>query len=129
MKTATANSFVATSILCTCIAGILYCFLGNILSWFPLKTGTINYTVFASKIWFVSSPFIGLEIVIFSYFKELDYYSSPIKVVLLKLLVYLILCFILYFNRDVNCLVYAKPLCDIIFLPMLTRICFDLTLK
>ncbi len=129
LKIVISNSFVTSSIISIFIAIILYGFLKNILSIFNLKTGLINYIVFASKIWFISAPFIGLEITIIQYFNELKYYKTPIIFILFKLTVFLLLGGLFYIKYKTNCFVYAKPICDLIFLPYYSKICFRLTLN
>jgi hypothetical protein len=128
-KNAIANSFFFSSIISIIIALIIYCFLKNILELFNIEKGIINYTTFASKIWFVSSPFIGLELTIFKYFSKLEVYKKITIILLIKFIAYFILSLILSIKFQNNCIVYAKPICDIIFLPYYTKICFDLTLK
>ena len=129
VKIAFANSFVAGSIFSIAFACIIYGFLGNILEKIGLESGLINYTVFASKIWFISSPFIGLEIAIFEYFNSLSYYKKPIIILLIKLLVFIIICALYYSSRKTNCFIYAKPVCDFIFLLYYSKICFDITIS
>jgi Na+-driven multidrug efflux pump len=129
IQNAVANSFFISSIISIVGALIIYCFLKNILGIFNIKEGIINYANFAAKIWFVSSPFIGLELTIFKYFSKLDFFQKNIIIIISKLIIYYILSIILYFKFQNNCIVYAKPICDIIFLPYYTKICFDLTLK
>ena len=129
IKLSTANSFFVSSIISIFLAIIVYQFLNSILEFLKLKNGLINYTVFASKIWFISAPFIGLELTIFRYFFEINYFKTPIKILILKLFVFLGLGMIFYIKYKTNCLIYAKPVCDMIFLPYYTKTCFDLTLK
>ena len=130
IKTTFANSFVASSIFSIAIACIIYGFLGNILEKIGLENGIVNYTIFASKIWFISSPFIGLEIAIFEYFNFLNYCKKPIFIFLIKLLVFGIICILYCFtSRKANCFIYAKPLCDFVFLLYYSKICFDITIS
>lgn len=129
LKIKIANSFFISSIISIIGALILYSFLKDFLEIFHIKQGIINHITFASKIWFVSSPFIGLEITIFKYFYKLETYKKTIHIALAKLFIYFILLELLYIKYKTNCIVYAKPICDIIFLPYYTKICFDLTLK
>lgn len=128
IKPTFANSFVTSSIISILFALLIYVFFRNILNFFNLKTGLINYCVFASKIWFISSPFIGLEITIIKYFKSLDYYQKPIKILTFKLLTFFIISLLLYNSRQINCFIYAKPLCDIFFLFYYSKICFAITI-
>ena len=108
---------------------IIYTFLRNILNLFNLKTGLINYIIFSSKIWFVSSPFIGLEITILRYFQELEIYKTPLIISIVKLILFIFCGLILHFKYPSNCLIYAKPISDICLLFYYTKICFELTLK
>lgn len=129
IKTAFANSFFATSIFSIFSACIIYGFLKNILEVFNLQNGVINYCIFASKIWFISSPFIGLEVAVFKYFFTIDYFKKPIIILIFKLILFLLISFLFYGTRKINCFVYAKPICDIFFLLYYSRICFDITLS
>ena len=129
IKNAIANSFFVSSIISISIALIIYTFLKDILHIINLKSGLINYTIFASKIWFISSPFIGLEITILKYFYELNSYKKILIISFIKLLIFCILGMAFYFKYPSNFFIYAKPFCDIIFLFYYSKICFELTLK
>jgi hypothetical protein len=129
IQNAVANSFLASSIISIIGAIIIYCLLKNILGIFNIKEGIINYTIFATKTWFVSSPFIGLELVILKYFSKLESHAKTVIIIALKFVVYCILAGILYIKFKTNCVVYAKPICDIIFLIYYTKVCFDLVFK
>lgn len=129
IKNTFSNAFFISSIISIISALIIYGFLKNILEIFNLKEGIINYTNFATKIWFISSPFIGLEVAIFRYFYEINYFKAPIKILIYKLLIFFVICFLFFSDRKTNCFIYAKPICDLIFLIYYTRICFDLTLN
>lgn len=61
IKIAFANSFFSSSIISIISACIIYGFSKNIFNFLNLKDGLINYTLFVSKIWFISSPFIRLR--------------------------------------------------------------------
>ena len=129
IKNAFTNSFLVSSIISIISALIIYGFLKNILEIFNLKEGIINYINFIIQIWFISSPFIGLELVCFRYFYEIEYFNIPIKILIYKLLTFFIISCLFYEKRKLNCFIYSKPICDIIFLIYYTKICFDLTLK
>lgn len=129
IKIAFANSFFKTSLFSIISACIIYGFLENILETLGLKDGIINYCTFAAKIWFISSPFIGLEIAVFQYFYSIEYLKKPVIILILKLLTFLTISFLYYESRKNNCFIYAKPVCDIIFLIYYSRICFDVTLN
>ena len=118
IKNTFSNSFFISSIISIIFACIIYGFLKNILEIFNLKEGLINYTNFATKIW-----------LIFKYFYEIDYFVIPIKILIYKLLVFLIISILFFSERKINCFIYAKPISDIIFLIYYTRVCFDLTLN
>ena len=124
-----ANSFFRNSIISIISACIIYGFLEIILKELNLKNGLINYCTFICKIWFISSPFIGLEISVIKYFSELEYFIKPIKIFIYKTLIFFIISFLCYNDKGINCFVYAKPLCDIIFLFYYSKICFDITLN
>lgn len=129
IKIAFANSFVTSSIFSIIIACIIYVFLYKILNGLALPSGLINYCTFASKIWFISSPFIGLEFVVFGYFFVLNYWKKPLFILITKLFIFLIISFLYYESRKLNCFIYAKPICDFIFLVYYSKICFDITLN
>ena len=129
LKNTFASAFFSSSIISIILACIIYCFLENILDLLGLRTGLINYCSFIAKIWFISSPFIGLEIVVFKYFSIIEYFQKPLKILIIKLFVFLFISCLFYTSRKTNCFIYAKPLCDIIFLFYYSRICFDITLN
>ena len=129
IKNTFSNSFCISSIISIVFACIIYGSFKNILEIFNLKEGLINYTNFATKIWFISSPFIGLEVAIFRYFYEIDYFVIPIKILIYKLLIFFIISILFFSERKINCFIYAKPISDIISLIYYTRVCFDLTLN
>ena len=105
MKIAFANSFFASSIVSIISACIIYGFLNNILELFKLKEGIINFTIFSMKIWFISSPFIGLEVTVFRYFYEIEYFKKPIKILIFKLLIFY---FISYMRHNLLTLLYKN---------------------
>ena len=129
VKVAFANSFFASSIFSIIAACIIYGFLETILEKIGLEESLINYCIFASKIWFISSPFIGLEIAVFEYFNSLGYYKKPLLISIIKLITFVIICALYYSSRKLNCFIYAKPVCDFIFLVYYSKICFDITLS
>ncbi len=128
IKITFANSFFATSIISMISACITYGFLEKILKNFNLGAGLINYTIFASKIWFISSPFIGLEVTVFRYFYEIGYFKTPIKYLIWKLMLFFIVSFLFYQERKLNCFIYSKAICDIFFLFLYSKICFEATI-
>ena len=88
MKNTFANAFFCSSLIAILLACILYGFSHQIFELLGLKTSIVNYCSFITKIWFISSPFIGLEIVIFKYFSTLSYFQKPIKLVIAKFVFY-----------------------------------------
>ena len=129
IKTVFANSFVASSIFSIIVACIVYAFFQNILEILSLGQGLIHYCLFVAKIWFISAPFIGLELTVFKYFDAIDYWKKPITLLRLKLLTFFIVSFLYYGSRKSNSFIYAKPVCDILFLIYYSKICFDVTLN
>lgn len=124
-----SNAFIASSIVSIACACMVYGFLENILEFLELKTGLINYCVFASKIWFISSPFIGLELSIIKYYFTIEYYQKPIFLLILKSFTFFIISFFYYSSQKANCFIYAKPICDLCFLIYYSKICFEITLE
>lgn len=129
IKTAFSNGFIASSIFSIVVACIIYGFLEKLLEILNLSEGIINYCIFATKIWFISSPFIGLQFAIFKYFISIDYWEKNISILIIKFLTYLSICVLYYHSRKFNCFIYAKPVCDFIFLIYYSKICFDITLN
>lgn len=128
IRTAFANSFYASSIFSIIVACIIYFFEEKILEKLNFDEGIINYCMFITKIWFISAPFIGLQFSVFGYYISLDYWKKILKIIFSKILVYIILCFIYYKSKKYNCFIYAKTLCDFIFMTYYSKICFDITL-
>jgi len=129
IKTSVADSFFITSIISIISSILIYCLLKKFLYILNIDNGIINYTVFAAKIWFISSPFIGLEIVIFKYFKEINYSKKIIFILIIKFILYLFISLIAHIKYPNSCLIYAKPICDFLFLFYYSKICFQLTLN
>lgn len=129
LKKAISNAYVASSIISIVFALVVYTSFDKILELTNLSVGIINYTFFIAKIWFISSPFWGLELTIFKYYSFLDYDKKIGKIFVTKVLIWLILGCIFYFKYKVNCLIFAKPITDFVFLIYYTKICFDLTTK
>ena len=123
-----SNSFVISTIFSTTIIILLYQFFGNILKYLKIETGIINYTIYALKIFFVSIPFLGLEITILRYFYQINCYDKIIKINLIKLLIFIFLSYILFFKYNSSSILYAKLISDIIFLYFYTKTCFGITI-
>ena len=129
LKNTFASAFFSSSLISIILACLVYGLLEKTLELFNIKTGIINYCSFIAKIWFISSPFIGLEIVVFKYFSTIKYFQKPLKILIMKLFVFLFISCLFYTSRKANCFIYAKPICDILFLFYYSRICFDITLN
>lgn len=75
IKIAFSNAFIISSIVSILFACIIYTFLKNILEIVKLENGMIQYCLFASKIWFISSPFIrsrNFHFSLFFYYRILE---------------------------------------------------------
>jgi hypothetical protein len=129
LKMTIANSFCISSFISIICAIIIYCFSGKILSLFSLSSGIINYSTFALKTWFIASPFIGLELTIFYYYSIIACNQKPVFILLVKFLAYVILALCFHLISKTNCIVYAKPICDILFLIYYIKICFNIEFK
>ena len=129
LSCAVANSFFINSLIAIPLAILIYAFLKKFLVIIKVPDGIINYTIYATKIWFISSPFIGLEITIFKYFSEIKYYKTPILLVTFKFIIFIILSIPLYFKYNISCIIYAKIITDILFLFYYTKTCFGITMK
>lgn len=123
-----SNSFVISTIFSTTIIILLYQFFRNILEYLKFETGIINYTIYALKIFFVSIPFLGLEITILRYFYQINCYDKIIKINLLKLLLFIIFSFILFFKYNTSAILYSKLIDDMLFLYFYTKTCFSITI-
>lgn len=129
IKNTFANAFFGSSLVAILFACILYGFSHQIFELLGFKAGIVNYCSFITKIWFISSPFIGLEITVFKYFSILSYFQKPIKLVVSKFLLFVCISALFYTSRKTNCFIYAKPVNDILFLLYYSKICFDITLN
>ena len=129
MKNTFANAFFSSSLVAIILACILYGFSHQVFELLGFPTGIINYCSFITKIWFISSPFIGLEITIFKYFSTLEYFPKPIKLIVSKFLLFICISILFYTSRKINCFIYAKPVSDILFLFYYSKICLDITLN
>lgn len=129
IKKTFADSFFKTSIISIFLACIIYGYLKDILKLIHLKEGLINYCIFSTKIWFISSPFLGLTITVFRYFYELDYFYTPIFILLYKLFTFFLISFLFFYSKKINCFLYAKTICDIIFLIYYSKVCFSIILQ
>lgn len=129
ISSAVARAFLYSSIASIIFAIIIYGFFGKIIKNIHIASSIQNYAILYSKIWFVATPFIGLEITIFKYFSKIESYLKPVLICILKLLIYVGLTALFYIKFPNECFVYAKPISDILFLPYYIKICLDLTYK
>lgn len=129
MSEATSNSFIISTIITTTIVILLFQFLEDILEYLKFEKGIINYTVYALKIFFVSIPFLGLEITIYKYFYELECYSKICKIFSFKILTFFIFTFALFFKYNTSSCLYARILTDLLFLYYFTKTCFEITIR
>lgn len=123
-----SNSFVISTIISTVVIILLYQFFREILTYLNIETGIINYTIYALKIFFVSIPFLGLEITILRYFYQINCYDKIIKVILSKFFIFLFLTFILFFKYNSSAILYSKLVTDMLFLYFYTKTCFGITI-
>ena len=123
-----SNSFVISTIVSTVVIILLYQFFRDILIYLNIETGIINYTIYALKIFFVSIPFLGLEITILRYFYQINCYGKIIKIILSKFLIFIFFTFILFFKYSYSSILYSKVVTDILFLYFYTKTCFAITI-
>ncbi len=124
-----SNSFIINSVITIFSSIVIYGFFKDILNLFNIRIGIVNFAVYSAKIWFISMPIMGIEITILKYFHIIEYIKKPVIILISKIILYCILSFILYFKYNYSCVIYAKPICDAIFLIYYSKICFDLTMK
>ena len=80
LSEAVSNSFVFSTIFTTIIIILLYQFFEDILDTINIKTGIIHHTIYSLKIFFVSLPFLGLEVTILRYFYQINCYNKIIEI-------------------------------------------------
>lgn len=112
----TKKNFLSTLIYCTIIeillSVILYLFSENIFSIFTSTKGIVNFSVYASKILFISSSLFALKIIIPAYLKQ----EKKITILVLsKIVINIISCIILYLLFNTKGFLFAFPICDFIF--------------
>ena len=129
MSEAVANSFAISTIVSTLVIILLFHFLENILEVLNFNQGIINYIIYATKIFFVTIPFLGLEITIYCYLYELECYSKVCKTLFLKVFIFFILTSILFFKYNTSSCFYAKIFTDLLFLFYFTKTCFEITIR
>ena len=125
---AVANSFTISTIFTTIIILLLYHFLEKILFYLNIKTGIIHHTIYSLKIFFVSLPFLGLEITIHRYFYQINCYNKIIGIIFSKLIIFIILSILLFFKYNTSSILYSKLITDILYLYFYTKTCFALTI-
>ena len=125
---AVSNSFVITTIFTTLIILLLYQFLEKILFTLNIKTGIIHHTMYSLKIFFVSLPFLGLEITILRYFYQINCYNKIIETIFIKLIIFIVLSIILFFKYSTSSILYSKLITDLLYLYFYTKTCFGITI-
>ena len=123
-----SNGFIISTLFNVVIILLLYQFLGDILNILNIKTGILNYTIYILKIFIVTIPFLGLEITIFRYFKEINCYNNIFYLLLYKLIIFIILTIIIFFKYNLSSILYSKIITDFIFLYFYTKTCFSITI-
>ena len=94
---------------------LIYSFGKNIFSFFTATTGVINYAYYASRILFITSSLFGIKILIPAYLNIVQGTKKTVTLILLKITVNIILCFIGYICFNTKGLLYAFPICEFIF--------------
>lgn len=128
MSESVSNSFVISTIFSITIVILLYQFLKNILEYLQISTGIINYTIYALKIFFVSIPFLGLEITVLRYFYQINCYDKILKIISSKFLIFITLSFVLFFKYNSSSILCSKLITDLLFLYFYTKTCFSITI-
>ena len=113
---ASKKKFISTLIYCTlleiALSFILFLFPEKIFSLFTNTKGIINFSVYASKILFISSSLFALKILIPAY---LNHTKKITILVLSKIVITIISCIIGYILFSTKGLLFAFPICDFIF--------------
>ena len=94
---------------------LIYSFGKNIFSFFTATTGVINYAYYASRILFITSSLFGIKILIPAYLNIVQGTKKTVTLILLKITVNIILCFIGYICFNTKGFLYAFPVCEFIF--------------
>ncbi len=128
LSEAVSNSFVFSTIFTTIIIILLYQFFEDILDTINIKTGIIHHTIYSLKIFFVSLPFLGLEVTILRYFYQINCYNKIIEITFSKLIIFILLGILLFFKYNSSCILYSKFLTDMLFLYFYTKTCFAITI-
>ena len=122
------NSFIISTIFTTIIILLLYQFFEKILLTLNIKTGIIHHTIYSLKIFFVSLPFLGLEITILRYFYQINCYNKIIENIFVKFIIFILLSFLLFFKYSSSSILYAKLITDLLYLYFYTKTCFAITI-
>lgn len=93
----------------------IYKFGKNIFCIFSDVTGIVNYAHYASRILFITSSLFGIKILIPAYLVKVQGTKKTVILLSLKITVNIILCFIGYICFNTKGILYAFPICDILF--------------
>ena len=87
----------------------------NIFYLFSDVTGIVNYAHYASRILFITSSLFGIKIFIPAYLVKVQGTKKTVILLSSKITVNIILCFIGYICFNTKGILYAFPICDILF--------------
>lgn len=110
------RTFLLTLIYCTfleiALSFILFLFPEDIFSLFTNTTGIVNFSVYASKILFISSSLFALKILIPAYLNQ----TKKITILVLsKIVITIVSCIISYILFSTKGFLFAFPICDFVF--------------
>lgn len=124
----TKNSFcfaiIISFVIEIILSAILYIFNKSIFSIFSNTSGIINYAVYSSKIFFISSSLYGIKILIPAYIfhqktefqaKKISNKKKSAILFLSKIAVNVLLILIGYNLFNTKGILYSFPVCDLIF--------------
>lgn len=94
---------------------VLYAYSRNIFSIFTDVSGVINYSVYASKILFITSSLYTIKYFIPIYFWKNNYQKKATILVISKIVVNIIFMLIGYFLFSTKGFLFSFPLCDLIY--------------
>lgn len=116
---ATKKTFFYSLICCTILeiflSAILYIFSNEIFSIFTNTKGIINFSVYSSKILFISSSLYSLKILIPSYLYNKKKQKKLAILVLSKIAITTICIITFYIIFNTKGFLFAFPICDFIF--------------
>lgn len=112
----TKKKFLTTLIYCTfleiALSFIVFLIPEKIFSLFTHKNGIVNFSVYASKIIFISSSLFALKVLIPAYLNQ----TKKITIfVLSKIVITVAFCIIFYILFSTKGFLFAFPICDFIF--------------